>query len=253
MLAQQNPDDPYRIDLSQYYDWAIAEASYSPPGSNEPPASTACRETDIRFSGSTPTSLRQAGSSMRAATRSRRRTGTSCASTPTSSRSTARPATSIQRHHAPRVRPEHGNSWLYLYAWQAGGEMMNADRTKVTMTSPPVVRALRFMTDVYDDLGGVGQVNALRGQRSRAAPRSVHHRTIAMKIDGELVLTSIADWKPDMDFIVAPAPMPQDRIDGDGSPSRGPADLPGHSRRPRGRKKARSSSSSSCAAGRPSS
>src|SRR5207248_6998714 len=49
--------------------------------------------------------------------------------------------------------PNSGNSWLYMYAWQAGGELMNASRTAITMDSPPVVRALRYMTDVYDDLG----------------------------------------------------------------------------------------------------
>ena len=37
--------------------------------------------------------------------------------------------------------PMTGNSWLYLYAWQAGGEFMNDARTRVTMDAPPVVRA----------------------------------------------------------------------------------------------------------------
>src|SRR5207247_1900920 len=27
-LQKQNPDDPYRIDVSQYYPWAMEEASY---------------------------------------------------------------------------------------------------------------------------------------------------------------------------------------------------------------------------------
>src|SRR5436190_8093409 len=34
MLAAQPKDDPQRIDLSEYYEFAVAEASYRPPGSS---------------------------------------------------------------------------------------------------------------------------------------------------------------------------------------------------------------------------
>ena len=33
LVEQQKSTDPYRIDLSEYYDFAVAEASYRPPGS----------------------------------------------------------------------------------------------------------------------------------------------------------------------------------------------------------------------------
>src|SRR6185295_9343288 len=36
-LEKQDSSDPNRIDLGQYYPWAVEEASYRPPGSTEPP------------------------------------------------------------------------------------------------------------------------------------------------------------------------------------------------------------------------
>ena len=35
-IEKQDPNDPYRIDLSQYYPWAIEEASYKPARSDRP-------------------------------------------------------------------------------------------------------------------------------------------------------------------------------------------------------------------------
>src|SRR5207249_4333434 len=36
MIARQRPDDPNRINLDEYYPWAIEEGSYKKPGSAEP-------------------------------------------------------------------------------------------------------------------------------------------------------------------------------------------------------------------------
>ena len=99
-----------------------------------------------------------------------------------------------------------------MYAWQAGGELMNADRTKVTLDSPPVVRTLRYMADVYDDLGGYAQVNAFQQSFQAGELDPFLRGDLAMKIDGSWKLDPIAEWKPNMDFIVCPAPIPADRL-----------------------------------------
>jgi multiple sugar transport system permease protein len=90
---------------------------------------------------------------------------------------------------------------------------MNADRTRVTMDSPPVVRALRYMTDVYDDLGGIGQVKGFEEVQGTAAMDPFLLGRLAMKVDTDRAMGHIADWRPDLDFMLAPAPMPQDRLD----------------------------------------
>src|SRR5205085_11811041 len=59
--------------------------------------------------------------------------------------------------------PNYGNAWLYLYSWMNGGEFLSADRRKCTFNSPPVVQALRWMTRVYDGVGGAPAVYAFQG------------------------------------------------------------------------------------------
>src|SRR5207237_10398971 len=98
------------------------------------------------------------------------------------------------------------------FAWQAGGEFMNADLTRVTLDSPPVVRALRYMTGIYDDLGGFPQVDAFQQSFQSAALDPFLRGDLAMKIDTTFALTFIGQWRRDMDFIVSPAPMPADRL-----------------------------------------
>src|SRR5205823_5012030 len=91
---------------------------------------------------------------------------------------------------------------------------MSPDRRRVTLDSPQVVRALHFMVDLYDQIGGYKQAVAF--EQSLAAVGGeldgFVHGDVAMKVDGSWSLSTIADWNPDMDFTVTPAPMPDDRL-----------------------------------------
>jgi len=210
-LAAQRADDPYRIDLAEYYPFAVEEASYRRPGSSEAariygiPATT-----DIRLLYCNAEHLRQAGL--------------------VDERGEPRPprtweeqrayATALSRwRDDDRAKgltrlgfaPNYGNSWLYMFAWQAGGEFLSPDRTRVTMDSPPVARALRYMAEVYDDLGGFAQVDAFQ-QSFQGGPLDPFIKgQVSMKIDGNWSMIGIAEWQQDLDFIVAPAPIPADR------------------------------------------
>ena len=74
------------------------------------------------------------------------------------------------------------------------------------------MRALRFMTDVYDDIGGVAQANAFQ-QGFQSGPLDPFFKSqVAMKIDGSWCLDGFAAYAPDMDFAVTPAPIPADRL-----------------------------------------
>ena len=89
----------------------------------------------------------------------------------------------------------------------------------------PVVRALRYMTDLYDDVGGAMQVNIfqqnLAGESMGGGFRPNMLATeldpfvrgsVVMKIDNDYALRTIAEGKPNLDFIIAPAPMPADQL-----------------------------------------
>ena len=66
--------------------------------------------------------------------------------------------------------PNWGNSWLYLYSWQAGGEFMSPDGRKCTMNNPDSVHALEYMVSIYDKLGGAQKVDQFQsGFQSRRA------------------------------------------------------------------------------------
>lgn len=212
-LDAQPKDDPYRINLDEFYEWAVSEAMYAPPRSNEPPGIFGIPTTaDIRVLYSNADLLRQEGL--------------------VDAQGNPRPprtwdelreyANRLTRFQEPGNRtsgitrlgfaPNFGNSWLYLYAWQAGGEFLDPTRTRVTMDSPPVVRALQFMVDVYDDLGGFPRVSAFESSFQGGELDPFLRGQLAMKIDGDWALAAIADWRRDMDFLVTPAPMPADQL-----------------------------------------
>jgi ABC-type sugar transport systems, permease components len=109
--------------------------------------------------------------------------------------------------------PNYGNSWLYLYAWQNGGEFMSPDGHTCIMDAKPNVEALQYMVDVYDLLGGYPRVNAFQAGFQTNDLDPFLTGKVAMKIDGNWVLNNIARYGPDIDFAVAPAPVPQERLD----------------------------------------
>lgn len=213
-LDAQKPDDNYRINIDDYYKWAVEETSYKHPGSPGPRGVYGiATTTDLRVLFSNADLLRQEGY-IDPATREPRPPQTW-----EELREYANRLTRYKRPNDPSsgiarlgFAPNFGNSWLYIYAWQAGGELMNADRTKVTLDSPPVVRALRYMADVYDDLGGFAQVDAFQQSFQADEMDPFLRGMVAMKIDGAWSLESIANWKRDMDFIISPAPMPADQL-----------------------------------------
>lgn len=219
LLEAQKATDPNRIILSDYYEFAVGEASYRLPGSSAAPGvyGIPCT-TDIRIMFMNCDALRQTGLTDPAGN----------PRAPLNWEELREYASRLTIYRVPGDKssglvrlgfaPNSGNSWLYLYAWQAGGELMSSDRTRVTMDSPPVVRALRYMTDIYDDLGGVGQVKSFEEGQQGGALDPFLLGKLAIKIDGDWSMTNIADWKPDLDFIAVPAPIPQDQIDEGRSP-----------------------------------
>jgi len=113
--------------------------------------------------------------------------------------------------------PNFGNSWLYFYGWQNGGRFMSDDGRTCTLNDPKIVEALEWMTHAYDTLGGRREVvsgfeSSFAASLSGTSPADPFLiRQVAMKVDGNWVLNVIARYKPDLDFGVAPAPVPEGR------------------------------------------
>ena len=212
-IAKQDPADPARIDLGNYYPWAIDEASYRPPGS------TGARGlygiptvVDARMLYTNLDLVRQEGLV----------DGQGQPKLPANWDELRTYGRRLSRFRVPGqvgsglVRlgfaPVFGDSFLYMFAFEAGGHLLSEDGRRATMTSPPVVRALRYITDVYDDLGGAREANAFQ-QSFQVGPLDPFLRgQVAMKIDGNWYLETLGDWKPDMNVAVTPAPLPADQI-----------------------------------------
>lgn len=108
--------------------------------------------------------------------------------------------------------PNYGNSWLYLYSWQNGGEFMSKDGRKCTLNNKHTEDALKYLTSIYDALKGAESLDRYsQGFKSEELDPFLTGR-VAMKIDVDQCMAgTIARYAPDMDFGVAPAPIPAER------------------------------------------
>jgi ABC-type sugar transport system permease subunit/ABC-type glycerol-3-phosphate transport system substrate-binding protein len=212
-IERQDPRDPGRIDLADYYPWAVEEASYRPPGSHEDHRVYGIPTiADARMLYANLDLLRQEGLTDERGD----------PKLPKTWGELREYAKRLSRYRVPGktdsglVRlgfaPNFGDSFLYMFAFEAGGHLLSSDGLHATMDAPPVVKALGFMTSVYDDLGGVEQANAFQ-QSFQAGPLDPFVKgQVAMKIDGNWYLETLGDWKPDMNFALAPAPMPEEEL-----------------------------------------
>jgi len=113
--------------------------------------------------------------------------------------------------------PNFGNSWLYLYAFQNNASFMSPDGTTCTLDSPQAVEALELMKKGYDVAGGYEAANAFQSSFRPNENDPFLTGQVAMKIDGDWSLPGIARYGPNLDFGVAPPPVPDDRYNGVGA------------------------------------
>jgi multiple sugar transport system permease protein len=104
--------------------------------------------------------------------------------------------------------PNFGNTFLYLYGWMNGGEFMSADMRHVTLNDPKIVGALDWMTKLYDDLGGAKQVYAFQSTFQGGDLDPFIIGKVAMKIDGVWMLDAMTQFGGQMNWAIAPPPVP---------------------------------------------
>lgn len=107
--------------------------------------------------------------------------------------------------------PNFGNSWLYLFAFQNNAAFMSPDGATCTLDTPGSEKALQFMTDGYDLLGGYENELAFESGLLRKENDPFITGQVAMKIDGDWILPDLARYGPQVDLLAAPPPVPDDR------------------------------------------
>ncbi len=110
--------------------------------------------------------------------------------------------------------PNYGNAWFYFYSWLNDGQLLSDDGRRCTLDSPANVEAMRYVVRLYDKLGGAELVYGFQSSFQRAELDPFLTGKVAMKIDGNWVLNHIGNYRRDMNFGVAPAPMPRRRLEG---------------------------------------
>jgi len=117
--------------------------------------------------------------------------------------------------------PNYGNSWLYIYGWMNRGEFLVDERDasgqmrqRCTLNDPRIVAALQYMQDLYDVLGGYETVAGFQRGFQGAELDPLIVGTVVMKIDGVWILGgTLAPFGPDLNFGVAPPPVPRREFD----------------------------------------
>lgn len=112
--------------------------------------------------------------------------------------------------------PNYGNSFLYLYSWENSGEFMSTDGRTCTLANPQTLGALKYMVHLYDALGGYDKINLFQTGFQGGAENPFYTGRLGMVISGNWELDGIARYAPDLDFAVAPAPVPKERLEGKG-------------------------------------
>ncbi len=107
--------------------------------------------------------------------------------------------------------PNYGNAWFYFYSWLNGGQLLSDDGRSCTLASAANVEAMDYVVRLYDRLGGARLVNAFQSSFQGAELDPFLTGRVAMKIDGNWVLNNIGNFRRELNFGVAPAPMPRKR------------------------------------------
>ncbi|MCW5943641.1 MAG: extracellular solute-binding protein [Fimbriimonadaceae bacterium] len=107
--------------------------------------------------------------------------------------------------------PNFGNSWLYMFAFQMNASFMSPDGKTCTLYSPEAEKALEFIVKGYDQVGGYENAKAFETGFQGGENDPFIIGKVAMKIDGDWILSGLARYAPNLDFGTAPAPVPDDR------------------------------------------
>jgi len=108
--------------------------------------------------------------------------------------------------------PNYGNCWLYMYAFQMNAQFMSPDGTKCTLYSPQAEKALQFMLDGYEVVGGYENAKAFESGFQQRMDDAFITGKVAMKVDGDWILDDLARYAPNLNVDSGPAPVPDDRF-----------------------------------------
>lgn len=109
--------------------------------------------------------------------------------------------------------PNFGNSWLYMYAFQSNASFLSSDGTRATLDTPQARRALQFMVDGYDILGGYDNAKTFQDGFRSGENDPLGTDQVALVINGDWQIANYSRFTPKAEFAAAPAPVPEERYE----------------------------------------
>lgn len=119
-------------------------------------------------------------------------------------------APAVWRFRSIGFIPVYGNVWLHMYAWQNHSHFMSPDGRRCTLGDPAIVDALTWMTGFYDLFGGRPRIEAFSSSFQGEFLNPFLTSTIAMVVNTDGFLGTIARYRPDIEFGVVLTPLPPD-------------------------------------------
>ena len=114
------------------------------------------------------------------------------------------------------VVPSFSNSWFYLYSWQNDGDFMSPDGRTCTLANPKSEAALKWLTEFYQRMSGAENVMSFASTFQPREQDPFITGKMAMKIDTNEAIRNLGRFGKNLDFGVAPAPVPAARLRGEG-------------------------------------
>ena len=106
--------------------------------------------------------------------------------------------------------PWSGNWFLCAWGWAWGAELWDESSQKMRLNCPEMVEGLTWET-TYAEKYGVEELSAFSKAIAGETTNPFTTENVAMEANGNWMLSSFKRYNPDLDFAMAPVPVPQGR------------------------------------------
>ncbi len=103
--------------------------------------------------------------------------------------------------------PWTAQGWLYTWAWTFGGDFYDMETNTLTIDHPKNVEALEWLVSIADQYDAATVTSFDTAQGSNEMDPFIQG-IYSMKVDGPFSISTIQQYKPDLNYGVTPIPTP---------------------------------------------
>ncbi|MBM7840005.1 multiple sugar transport system substrate-binding protein [Alkalihalobacillus xiaoxiensis] len=103
--------------------------------------------------------------------------------------------------------PWTAQGWLYTWAWAFGGDFYDLETNQLSIDHPKNIEALEWLVSVADEYDAATVTSFDTAQGSNEMDPFIQG-IYSMKVDGPFSISTINQYKPDLNYGVTPVPTP---------------------------------------------